>query len=318
LVIFRELTSGDVEIMMVMDWEPGALVKFKDFMQWAQEMIGGGDPDSDVNLPPEFALMRDTTPQIEFGALEGYEGCYSMALGAKAAGVNFISNVGTDGGLTVFACEAGDYLLLASSEYGMNELLGQYELKQQNITAGSFLEDPVYKQTYKALWDGTTSVPDVLIGAKFHQLMDNLIGQINALETPNLGKAGIHLGAFGQYLPMMSEDVEVFTAGFGVTLDSSSEVRVTLQVNDEASLDNPIYTLGKQASAANGEIEGYYDTRVRFGVDMSSPMIDSIDMAYYMSADELGTPMDGYNLVAMMLQTIEEMILDAYIATLNQ
>jgi hypothetical protein len=35
LVIFQELTSGDVEIMMVMDWEPGALVPARSYSGWA-------------------------------------------------------------------------------------------------------------------------------------------------------------------------------------------------------------------------------------------------------------------------------------------
>lgn len=314
-VLFRELTSGDLEIMMVMDWEPGALVKFKDFMEWAQLVINGEDPDRSMNLPPEFALMAETTPTITWGALEDYEGCFTAALGAKASGVMPAVVGDGDSNLVIWACEAGDYLLLASSESGMNELLGQYELIQQNIAAASFLNDPAYRQTYKALWDRSVAVPDLLVAAKFHQLQDNLVGQLN--NRSESAKYVPILGPLDQFLPVMNDDIDMFTVGAGMTLDQKSKVNITLQLNDTANLDNPIYTLGKQVSG-DGEIEGYYDYRFSFGADASSTAIDSIDMDFYMSADQLGLPVDGFNAVATMLMAIEEQILDSYIDSRNQ
>ncbi len=312
LVLFQELTSGDVEIMMAMDWEPGALVKSKDFMEWVQEAM---DPDSNLNLPPEFSLIKASTPTIRWGAIEGYEGCFSATLSPNPSGVApAVVGDGGDVNLVLWACEAGDYLLLASSEYGMNELLGQYELAQQNITAGSFMNDPAYKQTYKALWDGSVAMPDLLVAWKFAQLQDDLVGRINAREDTKLDPG---LGPFTRFLPMMNDDIDMFTVGMGVTLDHKSKINVTLQLNDIASLDNPLYTLGKQISG-NGEIEGYYDYRFGFTADASSTAIDSIAMDFYLSADQLGMPMDGYNAAAAMLLTIEETILDAYLDSLER
>jgi hypothetical protein len=319
LVLFNELTSGDVEVMVVMDWEPGALIMFKDFWDWAQQVIGGGGRDS-LNLPPDFALMANPAPPtITWGALEDLEGCYTAEFSAPLnnAGVAPIVVVGGLDGLKLWACEAGDYLLLANSEYGINELLGQYELAQQNITAGSFLNDPAYTQTYKALWQPEMGIapPDVRMAFKLHQLQDNLLGQINARENYKVSSG---LGPMiDQFLPMIDRDAEVVVVGLGATLDANIDFKVSLQLYDTASLDNPVFTLGKQV-AGNGEIEGYYDTRIRFGVDMSSPMMDSLDMGFYMDADQLGLPMDGYNLAAMMLMTIEELIIDAYLDSLNQ
>lgn len=317
-VLFQELNSEDIEIMVAMNWEPGSLAKFKDFMEWFQAAMAEPPPDFDQNLPPEFSLIKapQQQPVITWGAIEDYEGCFTATLGTNPNINPGVVLPGDSSSLTLWTCEMGDYLLLANSESGMNELLGRYELMQQNIVAGSFLDDPAYKQTYKALWrpDMGIAPPNILMAAKLHQLQDNLLGLINARTKPKMDTG---LGPMiDQYLPMLSEDAQVAIAGLGLTLDASSDVRMTLQLRDTASLDSPIFTLGKQVSVG-GEIEGYYDSRVRFGFDMSSPMIDSIDMGYYMSPDQLGTPVDGYNLVAMMLIQIEQLI-DTYIGSLAQ
>lgn len=307
-VLMSEIISDAEQQIVVTGWKEGTLVNYKNFIEWFTNYMNDGG-DSSISAP-DFALLAAAVQNVlVFTPIEGsHEGCFEVSYGpGEEEPPDFARVAGPElGEINLILCERNQFLLGATPA-SIDELLAREELFQAGIYDGGLTDDPCYKQTYAALQSSDMGPSDFTGCANVHQLQDTLLGKLNSRDPADGGGFGNPLMML---MPYMNREIEMLRVGVLGMLDQKSRVKMSMQFFDENSAAAANAALGhRKQITSSGEIVGYADMVLSFGLDTTSAFNQGIDMDAYVGEEVIG--IDARRLMIEILMMFEG-ILDTY------